>query len=242
MGIQNDVLAPGDTLNAGDSLVSSNGLYRLAFQSTGNLYVFLQSGNGGASQGIGVGSHTNSYNFTTKSLTMETTGDLSTNVGQGNNWTISSKVGSYLRILDTGEAVLYKPAWYSGTFSSGWTGWGGSISTLWSGSILDSTKNPVFQSPNGSYQLQFDSQGRLEITGFATPELLYQNSVTAAIAVLQGDNNFVVYPGNDTSNSGSVWRTGTAGAGTWDTHLALSDSGQLILYVRANVIVQNQAA
>lgn len=231
MAIQNDILAPGASLTPGQSLLSPNGLYRLVFQKTGNLYVFLERG---VSQGgMGIGFWSNSYNFTATALTMSLDGTLSTTVSSGSNSSYGSTPGSYLRILDTGEAVLFQSAWNRGPDFS--NGWGGNINTFWSGSILDSSTSVVFKSPNGLHVVQFNANGYLCLDQVPIEEESCENP----IAILQGDNNFVVYPGDADENGDGVWDSGTNNSGGWDTHLALSDSGQLILYVRNKAIVPN---
>jgi len=105
-----DKLLPGEELPKDKPLFSANGRYRLVFQDDGNLVLYegnhawwdTKTGNRGATQCI-MQSDGNLVIYTSPNRPIWASGT-------------AGNPGSWLRVQDDRNVVIYRPIWASGTF------------------------------------------------------------------------------------------------------------------------------
>ncbi|GAA3634900.1 patatin-like phospholipase family protein [Microlunatus ginsengisoli] len=209
----------GQGLQAGQSVTSSNGLYRFVYQTDGNLVLY---GPGGAIW------DSTTAGTPTGFCIMQTDGNLVI-YGPGNAALWASNTdgnpGSELVVQDDGNVVIYRAngsaAWDTGTFlpmGPAPTGAG-----LAAGETL--LPNGSITSPNGVYRLVYQVDGNLVLYGPAGPEWSSQTSGSRpGVCIMQTDGNLVVYePG-----ANPVWASNTDG--NPGSGLAVQDDGNLVIY------------
>lgn len=214
------VLRAGETLAAGQSLVSPNRRWTLVMQGDGNLVLYEEGGiarwatytNGGPDRRAVMQGDGNFvvYNSSDQPLWHTTT------AGFGDT--------AYLSVQDDGNVVIYAqglPVWAR---SDGYLG--SRLAPGW-------TMNPgtIRRSPNGQYTFVMQGDGNLVLYAARGKALwaAYTNGPDRR-AVMQSDGNFVVY---DSANQ-ALWHTKTGGKP--GARLEVQDDANLVLYIGSKAI------
>lgn len=215
-----DSLSSGQSLNVGDYLTSSNGLYTLHLQGDGNLVLY------------GPGFYPYWSSATTgkaaQNLIMQGDGNLVLYAdAHGHATWASNTVGnpdSHVVLQGDGNLVIYN--------SSGKTLWATNTAQgpqppsapdkLLAGQSLNVNQSIV--STDGRFRLILQGDGNLVLYG-PGGHAWASNTVgsQAANAAMQGDGNFVLY----NSQSKPVWATNTSSPGSW---LVLQSDRNIVIY------------
>jgi len=203
-GAGTSVLWAGQTLQAGQELISDGGQYALAMQTDGNLVVY---GNGcalWASNTAGTGSSDH--------LVMQTDGNLVIYTSAGRPvWasnTVGSGSGDYLAMQTDGNLVVYTSAnhavWASGAANA---------NRLCTDASMSAGK--YLHSASGQYKLYMQGDGNLVVyTSSGTPVWASNTAGTGSgnSLVMQNDGNLVIYTGS----GNPVWasKSSPSGSGT----------------------------
>ncbi len=213
----NDVpgISPGQTLNSGDSIVSSNNQYTAIMQSDGNFVVYdalnkplwstMTAGNLGAKAVMQTDGNFVIYNSSNKSLWSSTTNGYS---------------GAVTVMQDDGNFVIYnvnnRPIWSRTT------------GPLYPNLPQGKTLNPgdLMKSGNRQYSVVMQLDGNLVLLNVSNQPLWHTktNGSPGARAVMQTDGNFVIY------NRVNVPRFNTATSGNAGARLVLQSDGNLVIY------------
>lgn len=209
-----DTLWAGQSLFAGERLVSANGQFQAAVQSDGNFVVY---GPGGARWQAGT-------RGSGPELAVQSDGNVVLyGSGRPQWWTGTSGSGARLVMQSDGNLVVYlnnRAAW--------------SISTglipvrpagpaeLTAGQTLPAGQQLV--SPDGRFTAALQTDGNFVTYGPGNRVLFATGTggTAGARLAMQTDGNLVIY-----GNSGARWQTGTSGSGGV---LALQNDGNLVVY------------
>ncbi|WP_336027958.1 reprolysin-like metallopeptidase [Geodermatophilus sp. FMUSA9-8] len=217
--VTTDVLQPGQSLAAGQRLVSPNGRYVLEVQSDGNVVVYAPD-----RRALW---HTRSWLNPGARLTFQPDANLVLYSSSGrplwhsDTW---GNAGGRLVLQDDGNLVLYTaggaPVWF--------TGWdrkaGAPNDTLWPRQQL--TAGQTLTSPAGRYTATQQADGNLVVTGPGGRVVWHSGTwgLPGSRTRLQVDGNLVVH----TPARQVAWH-----AGTWsnpDDRLVVQDDGNLVIY------------
>lgn len=209
-----DTLWAGQTLLAGEQLVSTDAQFRAVVQGDGNVVIYGSSGPVWANGSFG----------SDPELAMQTDGNLVAYASGRPRW-FTGTFGSDARLVmqNDGNLVLYL-----GTRAV-WSSFAGRITvrpegpdTLNTGQQLTGGQQLV--SPNARYIGVLQTDGNFVVYDGGRALFASGTSGTAnPRLVMQGDGNLVLY-----DSFGARWNTGTSGA---NARLALQDDGNLVLYV-----------
>jgi hypothetical protein len=205
-------LSGGSTLQAGQSIWSSNGSYELLMQTNGNLVEYGPSGaiwaTGTPSSGAYAAMQTDGnfvvYTSGGAPLWQSGTG------GSSGSFVLTVETNGYLVITDNGNAT-----WSTHSSLSA----GSPDSTLGSGQSI--------WSPNGKYELLMQTDGNLVEYGPSGAVWATGTPSSAKEAVMQTDGNFVVYAGGGVT---ALWQSGTGGnSGTFT--LNVENNGNIAIFI-----------
>ena len=216
--IWHDHLSANDTLKPGDKLQSNNGLYRLLYQTDGNLALYATGGrflwaSGTAGQAAGY-------------AIMQTDGNFAIYGPDSRfQWnTGTTTAGSRLVLRDDGNLVILT--------REGAQIWASNTAQVRDRLNAGDTLRPgdKLQSSNGRYTLLYQTDGNL---GLYTAEgrFLWASGTAghpAGYLRMQTDGNFAMY-GPDNRFQ---WNTGTTTPGSW---IVLQSDGNLVVYTPANI-------
>lgn len=209
-----DTLSAGEVLTVGQSLFSTNGLYRAVVQGDGNFVVYGSQGprwwTGTSGSGAG--------------LAMQNDGNVVLYAGGGARWwTGTSGSGGRLVMQGDGNLVLYfgsTPAWSitTGIIPVRPTG----PSELTAGQSLSPGQQLV--STDGRFVAALQTDGNFVLYGPGDRALFSSGTGGTANArlVMQTDGNLVLY-----GNGGARWQTATSGG---NGVLAIQNDGNLVVY------------
>jgi hypothetical protein len=217
-----DHLTSGQTLSAGQALISSNVQYTLVMQGDGNLVLY---GNNmkplwySATSGTGA-----------NRVVMQGDGNLviytSTNRAVWAS-TTSGQGASHLDLQDDGNLVLYN----SSSVATWHTHTGGHPSYTYNSSdrltaSQTLTLGHYLRSPDGRCALLLQTDGNLVLYGAGYHVLWYAGTSNQGVAnmVMQGDGNLVIY----TSTNRAVWASTTSGQG--NSFAVVQNDGNFVVY------------
>lgn len=214
-------LLAGQTVKAGQDLVSPNGQYTLAVLASGNVVV---SGNGCSiwSTGtMGAGNY----------LTMQSDGNLvlysSTGTALWYSKTNGTGGADHLSLQNDGNAIVFTSAG-----ANVWAAGRANASRLCAGGILHAGQ--ALYSPSEKYELTMQTDGNL--VAYDGTKAIWSSGTlgtgTADYLTMQTDGNLVVY----TSAAKAVWNSHTQGTGTVN-YLLIQDDGNVVVYTGAGKAV-----
>jgi hypothetical protein len=206
-------LSAGQTMSAGQKLVSPNGNYTLAMQTDGNLAEYGPSGVIWATNTTGSGNH----------VSMQTDGNLVIYNSAGTALWQSGTAGHpapMFALQNDSNLVIYLPA------GATWA----KTSSLTSGLPNTLTAGQSIHSPNGTYQLVMQTDGNLVEYGPSGAIWATGTGGTGSNnkATMQTDGNLVVY----NSAGKALWASGTGGHSGAQAHftLDLQNDSNLVIY------------
>lgn len=214
--VWHDHLSATDTLKPGDTLQSNNGLYRLQYQTDGNLALYTAEGrflwaSGTAGQPAGY-------------ATMQTDGNFAIYGPDGRfQWnTGTTTAGSRLVLRDDGNLVILT--------REGTQIWSNNTTQVRDRLHASDTLRPgdKLQSSNGRYTLLYQTDGNLALYT-SEGRFLWASGTAgqpAGYVTMQTDGNCAMY-GPD---GRFQWNTGTTTPGSW---LVLQTDGNLVVYTPA---------
>ncbi len=209
-------LNAGQTLTAGQMLVSANQQYQAVVQSDGNFVVYGAGGQ--VLWAAGTGGTSNPR------LAMQTDGNVVLYGSSGPRWwTGTSGANARLAMQDDGNLVLYADV------RAAWASRGGFIPrppmgpvSLNAGQSL--TGGQMLMSANQQYRAVVQADGNFVVYG-PSGQVLWATGTGGTAnpeLALQTDGNLVLY-----GSSGAHWWTATGGA---NAQLSMQDDGNLVLY------------
>ncbi|BDI05278.1 hypothetical protein [Sphaerotilus microaerophilus] len=234
-----DHLLANESLQHGQSIVSNNGIYQLAFQGDGNLVVYKTYP--GTSARTLWASGTNGHSSDT--CIMQGDGNLVLyDPGSHAIWAAGTygNPGSRVVMQDDGNLAIYRannsPAWATNTVQNPVPGGPPAHgSQMQPGETL--AKDQPIHSANGRYEFVFQSDGNLvlyKIYSTHPRRALWASGTNgrgAVVCIMQGDGNLVIYD----SDAHALWSSGTYNhAGS---HLTVQDDGNVVIYQPNNAAV-----
>ncbi|HYC88577.1 MAG TPA: hypothetical protein VEO54_05150 [Thermoanaerobaculia bacterium] len=198
-----DRLEPGQTLTAGQTLVSQNGLYLLILQHDGNLVLYK---NGFARWATHTGTGTRAV--------MQSDGNFVLYGASGSVWATNSSghPGAYLLVQNDGNVVVYAPGGRA-LFSS---------DTVFDRLLPGESLGPGghLRSEDRRFVLILQHDGNLVLYKDGQPQ--WRSDLPVRLAAMQADGNFVLY-----DEQRAVWESAT---GTPGSQLVLQSDGNLVVY------------
>jgi hypothetical protein len=215
-GYMGDRLFDGETLTAGEELISPGRGYDLIMQGDGNLVLY---------QGSTALWSSGTYGDDGAFLAMQSDGNLVIYDNGVAEWSSNTAgfSGDYLELQDDDNLVIYQgtdPIW---DWASGYMG-----DRLFGGETLTAGEELV--SPGHAYQLIMQGDGNLVLYQGSTA--LWSSSTagdTGSYMVMQSDGNLVVY-----DNGVAEWNSNTAGFP--GDFLQLQDDNNLVIYQGSTAI------
>jgi hypothetical protein len=222
-------LAVGDDMNTNEMLTpghaiwSSNGQYRLVYQTDGNLVLYRTS-NGAALWALPISSP-----YAPGNAIMQTDGNLVVYAANGGVVWASNTSGSGHRLVvqNDGNVVMYRPngtsVWSTNTmqYPSGPAATG---FDMYPGETL-SPGHSLFSS-NGQYRLSYQTDGNLVLyrtSDNAVRWATHTHGTVPGVLIMQSDGNLVLYRGT----GGAIWSSST---NTGGSHLDVQSDGNLVVY------------
>ncbi len=214
-----DTMQPGQVLNPGQAIASSDGRYRFIYQTDGNLVLY----DGGtalwasATNGKGVGV-----------CIMQADGNLVIYLRGGHPiWAsgTNGSPGSHLLVQIDGNVVIYRPdnhpIWSTNTYLP--LGPAAQGDTMQPGQVL--TPNHEIVSAGGRYRFIYQGDGNLVLyDGGAALWASATNGKGVGVCIMQADGNLVIY----LRGGHAIWASGTNGSP--GAHLIMQVDGNAVIY------------
>lgn len=225
-----NALARGERLDAGQQIVSENGLLKLVMQGDGNLVLYAPGGQPRW--------HTNTYGNPGAWMQFNSDGNLVVyGPGAVPLWNSfadgGAKGGTVLQVRNDGNLVQLNDAGYA-SWQTG-TRYYPSVMSV-PGTLLPGQS---LQSPNGRFTLTMQPDGNLVLYGSDDEWLWHTNTFRQPVTKLsvQGDGNLVLY-----TAAGYAWASGTHGTPSSGGRFQVQDDGNVVLYTSALRPVWNSFA
>jgi hypothetical protein len=216
-------LSSGQTLSAGDHLLSQDAQSVLAVQTDGNTVLYSDQR---------ATWFTNTYGQSAAFLAMQTDGNLVLyNTSNKPIWSsgTNGNAGAWLSLQTDGNLVVYSssdtPLWSSNTLSAP-NYLNTDDTTMNTGSMFP---NQFIATDDGNYVLTLQTDGNLVLYYKGTA--LWQSGTSGlpvAFLAMQSDGNLVLYNNSDEP----IWDSGTAGRGP--SSLKVQPDGNVVIYTANN--------